>query len=504
MTFDFTKGSDVFTGATKSVLSSASIALGDRLSALIGQGVSRTHGGIVGSISKATGGGVIGNILGTSIGNEIGGRLYSIAGSAVGTYAGTLGRAFSQIFTATDKMYGVSGTGFNIPNLINTTLTASGDLLASTLSQTLMLAGISPGSAAGIALGSGLTGMFHSGEKEIDPFSINRLPFKNPEELIDQHKATIGGGRNLIFPRDLPNYFMSFDFGTYRKAGPFAPGAVQKEGDRIFLPIPPQLQEDYNLQWSDLSRGIFGAVTPDNANKVLDAVKDLGAAGLDLVGLDQLYSDQSGMARQKGIKAIQDSLKAAGKMGDYITRQLASQVPVFGEKLGGSLDVAFGTIPNPHLAVLFGGVSFKTHQFSWRLVPNNKEESELIRDIIKVFKVNASPVRDGLFLHFPSVVFITICVEGVSSSLDGYKAPYLYAIKPCVIDGISVNYAPSGHPSFHAGGAPTAVDLAIKFREIELWYRDEMETTTGNAKAPYQEKGSVLGNVIKNIGEDLF
>src|SRR4051812_17581891 len=121
MGFDFTSGSSVFTGLTKSILTTASIALGDRLTSALGQSSSRVVSGITGSVSKAFGGGIGGNILGSAIGNEAGTRLYGIAGSAVGAYAEPLSRNFSQIFTATDKMSGVAGVGFNIPNLINAT-----------------------------------------------------------------------------------------------------------------------------------------------------------------------------------------------------------------------------------------------------------------------------------------------------------------------------------------------------------------------------------------------
>ena len=469
--FDFADPSTVFTGVTKSLLSSVAISLGDKLTSVLGTGSSRVVGGINGSISRSLGGGVMANILGSTIGNAAGGVLYGIAGTAVGTFSGTLNQAFSQTFSTVQKMAGITGVGFNIPNLINSTYTASGDLIARNLASSLVAAGITPGSAAGIGIEAGLSGMFNT-SINFDPFSIlNPSGIVLPQETILSTIDRLIGKGSLIFPADLGNYFICFEFGEYRKSNPTGKADVNTSSTRIFLPIPLNLADIYQLSWSEQQLGIVGAVT---------------AIGADIKGEWNKGTDFSGSL----IRTASAVGKGIGDLGVYAGRRdLSAAISKitglnigYTEQLSSALNLAFGTVPNPHLALLFNQPNFKTHQFIWKLSPNSQAESDIIRNIIKTFKVNASPAKkDTVFLKYPSVVFPTLAtrVTDIDKGSTSNPAPYLYKFKPCVIESFSVNYNGAGIPSFHSSGAPAEVDIAITLKEIELWYREDMEQLDG-------------------------
>jgi hypothetical protein len=53
---------------------------------------------------------------------------------------------------------------------------------------------------------------------------------------------------------------------------------------------------------------------------------------------------------------------------------------------------------------------------------------------------------------------------------------YMYKFKPAVLEGLTVNYAPGGQPSFYRASGetdgqnpPEGLDIAMQFLELEYW-----------------------------------
>jgi hypothetical protein len=132
-------------------------------------------------------------------------------------------------------------------------------------------------------------------------------------------------------------------------------------------------------------------------------------------------------------------------------------------EVGAAFDLATGTAPNPHMAVSFQGVALKKYQFSWRLSPNNEKESKILEEVIRNLQASGLPEKQGQFLlTFPDV----ISVEMMPSNL--------FIFKPMMMDNVSINYAPSGSPSFYKSSTnnsnryPTELELSISLREIDI------------------------------------
>jgi hypothetical protein len=480
--FDFVEpAGTIFSSITKSILSDISIALGDKINAVLGSSISKAVSGITGSISSSLGGGIVGNIIGASVGNGVGGTLYGVAGTAVGEFAGTLNKAFSQTFSVIDKMGGVAGVGFNVPNLVSSAFSGSGQLLVSNLTGVLTKAGISVGSAAGVALSSGFSDMFNRELAGMNNWTMDsRNSLTNPSVEINAVAEKLFGSGNLIYPKDLGGYFICFEFGDYAKNNVFDPGAtIVVEGTRVFLPIPTNLVESYDLMYNETG---FGPVAGWLTESAKGSLTKGGMSGLISDSFNAVDGSLNPNAITQSMMALADKegqLNAGGFITNNLyaaTRaaagELSGYIPVFGEHLGPSLDTISGLTPNPHLAMLFQGVKFKNYTFSWKLSPNNKDESDVIRDIIKIFKMNAAPVKDGWFLKYPSIVFATLVTQG--DAVPNTAPPYLFAFKPMVIDGIGINYTGAGTPAFHGSGAPVEIDIQIRLREIALWYREDM------------------------------
>jgi hypothetical protein len=130
-----------------------------------------------------------------------------------------------------------------------------------------------------------------------------------------------------------------------------------------------------------------------------------------------------------------------------------------------ALKVLAGLAQNPHKVVLFTGVNFREHQFSWRLSPRNRNESNAIKLITDMFAYYAHPeyVAGALFFKYPEFFRIK------------FRHPeYLFQLQPSVLKDIRVNYHGQGYPGYirDANGAgppaPAEVELSLSFQETEI------------------------------------
>ena len=288
--------------------------------------------------------------------------------------------------------------------------------------------------------------------------------------------AALAGGKkpdpykdNFVgFPQDLDNidHYVEFIAQETRGAatgaiedalGGLAGGQVNLIGSRINggtirLPLPANLSTDYNPQYSDADLG-------------------MGSAGAALkMGDRHIYGngDISKLAATGAAIAGAGIEIAGGAAGAALG---AAGVEVGGNaSLGAAaLKVAAGVAQNPHKIVLFTGVNFREHTFSWKLSPRNRRESDLIRQIINMFTYYAHPeyVGGGLFFKYPEFFKIR------------FNHPeYLFELQPSVCTDVKVDYHGQGYPAYVrlANGqgppAPAEVSFTVTMKETEIITKD--------------------------------
>ena len=77
----------------------------------------------------------------------------------------------------------------------------------------------------------------------------------------------------------------------------------------------------------------------------------------------------------------------------------------------------------------------------------------------------SGPGTGGVFFSYPEILQIKLFP----------KDDYLYRFKPCVVDNVSVNYAPNNPSFYRETGAPTAVQFSVSLQEIEIWTKNDYE-----------------------------
>lgn len=280
---------------------------------------------------------------------------------------------------------------------------------------------------------------------------------QTPEALTRQKSMF----SDYTFPEDLVadnrSFFMTMQFMDYERRSIFNQPFLQAKGG-IRLPIPNNLVDTQAVTFEKEAAG------PAAGAAIEQGLKGRNSIGGGGGGMAETISNIANAAKGAALGSIVGAPKA-----------LASAAGI-----GGLVDQALqltGLAQNPFLTVLFKQPEFKRHQFSWKLSPNNYRESNTLRDIISTIKSNMlpamAPSAGGTLLTYPSMLIISL------SPIE----EYLYKFKPCVIESMSVNYAPAGLPSFFKRtSAPTEVTLSLSLLEIEYWLKEDIVDPSGGMR----------------------
>lgn len=126
---------------------------------------------------------------------------------------------------------------------------------------------------------------------------------------------------------------------------------------------------------------------------------------------------------------------------------------------------------NPQEQVLFQGIHFRQFELSFTFSPKSAREAEQVQKIIKLFRSYAAPtIVTGAagFFYTPPGVF------NLSFRKDGRVNPNINKITDCVLETVTVNYAPNGWSAFN-DGQPTQTTMDLSFKETVLVDRTKIE-----------------------------
>jgi hypothetical protein len=135
---------------------------------------------------------------------------------------------------------------------------------------------------------------------------------------------------------------------------------------------------------------------------------------------------------------------------------------------------ATGVVQNPMLEVLYSSPSFRTFRFDFQFFPRSEKESLEVQQIIKTLRFHQAPeglsVSNGFFMVPPSEF-------NISFYYNGQENPNIPKLGICVLESLTVDYAPSGFSAYEVPGQsaklggtgmPVAIRLSLQFKETEI------------------------------------
>ena len=249
--------------------------------------------------------------------------------------------------------------------------------------------------------------------------------------------------QNINIPEDLGEFYISMKFEKYqRRSITEPPRYIPVTGIR--LPLPEELNDNLSMNYNTENLGTFLG----SGIETFNTIKENGP-----------ITEETG-------KAVFETTLSG--LGAFRNRILDIQNKLTGLNVRAAIEAYSGLTFNEYQVVLFKSPNFKKHRFSWRLVPKNEKESNNIANLIKIFKYCASPGlqgQTGFLFEFPEILRVSLHPQ----------TQYLYEFKPCVVENISINYAPNGLSFYKSTKAPVAVDFAISLQEVELWTKRDFE-----------------------------
>jgi len=276
---------------------------------------------------------------------------------------------------------------------------------------------------------------------------------------------------NLFYPTDLDNehYIM---FRVMRRDRPeVLAKSTRHEVQSITLPVPSNLSVKQGASYNDTALGLGGAMASGDVT-----ASDIESAGSSFVDALKEVIDRSTEAfktkdTDAGVKGLGiASPVIAAKLGTKFAKGVGGLL-AFGGTIGNvvaGVSVDTGIAVNPHLAVVFQGVGFRTHAFQYKFIARNQAESDVIKNIIYAFKYAMLPsyTKGSLAFQYPDEFQIEFA-EGISE--------YLYDIGTCVLESVDVQYNGEGTPLFfESSGAPVSITMSLAFKETLIHTKERL------------------------------
>jgi hypothetical protein len=263
------------------------------------------------------------------------------------------------------------------------------------------------------------------------------------------------------FPSDLPLidgqlFCILFQFYKYNRPSILVPPTLTALGG-IALPLPADMIDQSAMNYSEEQGATAVNAALENfsgvsttGGSVSAVIQQVGEAAAGIGNSAQAAASQAGINALSNIAGLSGDPKAAGKLLQFA-----------------------GVAQNPFLSIMFNAPTFKRHVFAWTFIPETSQDTEFLNFILNKFRYHSmpdiAPSTGGILLTYPDM-----CVPVIT------PAGYMYDFKQCVIESMSINYAPGDTPSFNTKNAPSAVKLTIKLLEIEYWVKSDLLSGTSD------------------------
>ncbi len=266
-------------------------------------------------------------------------------------------------------------------------------------------------------------------------------------------------------PRPL-NSFNPLATNDFSKGADIFGGNIQSNIGQIILPMPLGVSDGNDADWAD---GTFNFLEGQAANAISNIFNGVSAAESFGAGFSALSTEA-----QKYFTDMAAQLSNAGINNAATNGVAASILKTFGSNITPNqlLSRNTGQVLNPNLELLFNGPTLRNHEFSFKLTPRSKKESDEVKAIIYNLKRSMAARAGG------SAAFVASpYVFKIGFRQGGQDHPFLFSMKTCALKGLNVNYSASSDQNYSSyyDGSPTSLDLSMRFTELSPVYAEDYD-----------------------------
>ena len=322
----------------------------------------------------------------------------------------------------------------------------------------------------------------------------NRAP---KGSLANLYGGASGSKPGLVFPQDLDDEHYIMITAMKRRNQTIRD---QKGEDvamaTVVLPIPGNLQVAYNAQYENQGLGILGGMSAGRVggSTVKNGLSDAIGQIYDKVSSINADSQSTGeLLAAGGVAAVASGVAGKTPLGAVIIGAGGVSSVVTGQLLQAGLAI------NPHMAVIFRGVDFRTHSFEYKFIARNQNESDILKNIINTLRYHMLP-RNAIGSQNGSAGLAFEYPEEFKLSFAPSIASNLYEIGRSVLTQLQIQYNGENIPIFFENtGAPVSITIAMSFQEVQIYTKDGFQAYEKNQLTP-GSSSSITTDAITSRG----
>jgi hypothetical protein len=129
-----------------------------------------------------------------------------------------------------------------------------------------------------------------------------------------------------------------------------------------------------------------------------------------------------------------------------------------------------GRVMNPGVEVLYRTTKLRDFQFAFLMAPSSERESNTMKGLVKALRKAAAPSADpnASYLFRTPYEFEIKFYHGSNENI------HIPKIGRCVLENITVDYAPGGEWSTFTNGHPVSALMTLKFQEMEIMTQEKV------------------------------
>ena len=237
-----------------------------------------------------------------------------------------------------------------------------------------------------------------------------------------------------------------------------APGAEGNEPDRTLAAVALYLPTDalksaMTVGYKDIDLGMAAGKAIETAFQREGTLREPTIKGEGGFSIDKLMD----VAKQGAVGGLAQYAK--NKLAD-IGGNIIPNVEQIGE-------VVLGGVANPRTDTAFDAMQYRTHEFTFNLIPRTKDEADSIDAILNILHFYSLPSYGdsasllNLMIGYPYEFVITM-----------FNETHINKIERSVLTGLSVDHAGGDRIAFATDYYPSATSLSLSFKEVRLLGRD--------------------------------
>lgn len=293
---------------------------------------------------------------------------------------------------------------------------------------------------------------------------------QSPTKRIEKSNAVksslsdLFGEGSLMYPMDLFKETTDYMMIDIHEHGPAFSGETGIQGPSLgtlFFYMPNNLGTGYGQNWGriDLSPG---------ARIAVGALQQAMANG---------SAEQVSSYVQNSLQGAETTFAASILAGG-----LNSLPGVQGFNTNNAIGLTQGLGVNNTIELYWQGHGGqRTATFRILMSPRDQRETEVVRDIVRAFKIAMHPSKSpgggaqtvgGRFVQYP----MSFVLKFMSGSEEH---EFINKFKPMVLQNMNVEYTPDNVYATYSNTSPVATAITLSFKELKLIYADDIIESTG-------------------------